>query len=257
MADTVDWHTLSGPTTRPLLLLFFFWPNTIPFIFFIATRPLFGSETRTRKTLSLFFSYYIIYIISFFFLFVQILKPPLLQSSKTPSTQKPTHWSSLWSSNFKSTNACAVSISDWIRCFESLRMEEAVKRNGLQVRRLSLIDVSSEDDSLITSDSLDHPSSGAFWNQKWKWFLNLFSKPAVFSFSFLLLLPFFFFFFFFFWELVITMFLWYQVDWSCWLCGSDSYNCVRIRVSFCCSLDGLGPLSRLFVVTGNLAIGYL
>jgi hypothetical protein len=41
-------------------------------------------------------------------------------------------------------------------------MEEAVKRNGLQVRRLSLIDVSSEDDSLITSDSLDHPSSGAF-----------------------------------------------------------------------------------------------
>ncbi|XP_062165691.1 uncharacterized protein LOC133872246 isoform X2 [Alnus glutinosa] len=38
-------------------------------------------------------------------------------------------------------------------------MEEAVKRNGIQVRRLSLIDVSSEDDSLITSDSLDHPSS--------------------------------------------------------------------------------------------------
>ncbi|KAE8099532.1 hypothetical protein FH972_017508 [Carpinus fangiana] len=38
-------------------------------------------------------------------------------------------------------------------------MDEAVKRNGLQARRLSLIDVSSEDDSLLTSDSLDHPSS--------------------------------------------------------------------------------------------------
>jgi hypothetical protein len=63
-------------------------------------------------------------------------------------------------------------------------MDEAVKRNGLQARRLSLIDVSSEDDSLLTSDSLDHQSSGTSRNQNEKGFLILFSKSADFSFFF-------------------------------------------------------------------------
>jgi hypothetical protein len=64
-------------------------------------------------------------------------------------------------------------------------MDEAVKRNGLQARRLSLIDVSSEDDSLLTSDSLDHQSSGTSRNQNEKDFLILFSKSADFSFFFI------------------------------------------------------------------------
>lgn len=47
----------------------------------------------------------------------------------------------------------------------SLRMEDFTKRNDFNVRRLSLIDVCSEDDSLILNsslaDSLHHQSSGS------------------------------------------------------------------------------------------------